>query len=229
MFQLDLSNYKLSKVFLEIKYKEIFSLPEKKFKIMDKIGHKFSDYDINSPDRISLVDGDKKLQVHIHINRLVIDWDLVPSYNDFIKVCQSLLKDLKPLLSFQEINRVGIRSMVNFPCNNQEEVTNYLINRYFSNGAKKTEFIGDIVANPRISFSGTRKTIKFNFGLNYQQEQLIESGISGNVTNSIYHYLSTDIDVYKENININKIDNFFIESKDFFENNLIKYMKNVEG
>lgn len=230
MLHLNLNQKKYGKIFLELRYKEIFSLPEKKFKILDKLTKKYPEYNADSPDRISLMNQEKQIQVHIHINRLVIDWDAPTSIQDFNKISKSVIQDLKTIVQIESPTRIGVRTFLQFKSDSQKEVENYIFNKYFSSNAKSIEILGDEMYNPRLQLSGRRGKNLFNLAFAYQQEQILEGELHKPMFTTINNFFSVDADIYREgSFNINSVNPFLDEVGDFLETPLINYIKKVEG
>lgn len=230
MLHLNLAQQKIGKIFLEIRHKEIFTLPEKKFKILEKFTKKYPDYNIDSPERIILINPEKQIQIHISINRILIDWDSPTSVDEFIKICNSVLGDLKNIITIEKVSRIGLRTFFQYKEGNQKDIENYIFNRYFSSGAKPTEMIADEIFAPRVHFSGRKGKLTFNFAVSYQQEQLIHANLKGPVDSQTNNYFLADVDVYREgSLNIGTVTQFLDEYHDFIKTNVPNYLKKVEG
>ncbi len=72
MFQIDFSLMKMDTIFVEFRYNDIFSLPEYKFKLLDKLTQKYPVYNIDNADRVILFQPDKEIEIQIGINRMLI-------------------------------------------------------------------------------------------------------------------------------------------------------------
>jgi hypothetical protein len=230
MLHLNVSSKKMHKIFLEIRYKEIFSLPENKFKILDKLSNKFTDFDINQPDRITMMDSQKNIIVHIFINRLTIDWEQPPSIRDFVKYANALIQTIRSVIRIEQTKRIGIRTFMNFPVTSPQVADQYIMNRYFSNNTRPTTDLADDAGNARIQFSGRKGSFHFNLAIASTQEQIIEGLISEPVQAVVNNYLTYDVDVYRESgINIQNLDSFFKAAIEFVDIKVIDFIKRVEG
>ncbi|MEH7110648.1 hypothetical protein [Bacillus sp. JJ1764] len=228
MLHLNMSTKKVTKIFLELRYKEIFSLPENKFKILDKLSKNFSEFDTNQADRIVMFSPEKRLTAHIFINRLTIDWDDPTSITDFNKICAHFIKTLNSVIKIEEPKRIGIRTFLGFKVENQKEIENYILNKFFSANAKNTSEIADEIYNPRLQISGRKGNILFNFGIGTFQEQIIQGELPKPAFAVVNNYLNFDIDVYKESgISVNNPDSFLNTTQDFIDNKMIQYIKSV--
>lgn len=230
MLHINYSSKKYTKIFLELRYKEIFSLPENKFKILDKLSSKFSEFDANQPDRITMLDPQKRINVNIFINRLTIDWDEAPSITDFTKYCNSLIKTLRSVITIEEPKRIGIRSFLCFKSENNKEIDDYILNKYISPNARNITNFADELSNPRVNLSGRKGSLLFNLGIGITQEQIIEGDLSRPLYGVINNYLTFDIDNYKESgININNLESYFKSVNEYVDTQIIEYIKRVEG
>lgn len=229
MIHLNMNNFKFNKIFIEIRYKEVFSLPEKKYKILEKFAHKFQSYDSNSLESITFVDHDKEINFQIHINRIIIDWDKPNNIEEFNKICTSYVNEVRKILNIQSAERIGCRIFYTNKVDSEKEVSSYIINKFFANNAKPTELIADEVLSPAIKFSGRKGTNYFNLAISYQQEQVIQGQFNGPVNSVENHNFLADLDVYRQNYNLSRVKEFISEVNTFANNNLISYLKSVEG
>jgi hypothetical protein len=229
MFQLDPTNKRIGKIFLEIRYKEVFSLPEKKYKILDKLTKKYPEYNIDSPDRISLFNPEKRIQIHIHLNRLIIDWDDPTSVGDFIRLAKSVITDIKNILHIETVSRFGLRALLQYKEKNREAIESYILNRFLKSNAIPIEEIADEVFAPRLHFSGRKGKNFFNLAIGHQQEQIIEGNFTGKMNAHVNDFLLVDVDQYRDgNLNINRGLSLLDDFERFLDQKIPEYLRRVE-
>lgn len=230
MLHMDFENLRLQKSVIEIKHKEVFSLPENKFKILEKLNEKFPNYDINKSDRLLLFNAEERKQINIELNRLIIDWDEPTSFNSFIKFSQSIFNEINKFLKVDTAFRIGLRSFWVLRTQNQQEAFDYIFNRYFSpNSRNNSTLITDEILNPSIRFSGRKGNFKFNLGISYQEHHFVEGIRNKIITEKVDDSILLDVDNYRENYNLKQISSFFSEVDEFVMNKLIQYLRSVEG
>jgi hypothetical protein len=230
MLHLNIEKKRFNKIFLELRFKEIFSLPDYKYKILDKLSKGFTNFDTNQPDRISMFNQEKRLNVHININRILIDWDQPPSIQEFTKVSLNLIRSLNSIVTLEDIKRIGVRSFLVFPTESDKEVESYIINKYFSTNARNTTNFADQIFNPSINFSGRKGPLLFNFGVVLTQEQIIQGEVTRPLYAEMNHYLTYDVDVYRElGVKVNNLEKFLSSTVKLVDESLLHYIKSVEG
>jgi hypothetical protein len=230
MFQLDFNDMQIGKSFMELRYKDVFSFPEKRYKILDKLSRKYSEVLADYNDRVSLLNPEKNISVHISMKNIIVDWEKPPSVTDFLKVTESIIDDVRKILNIEVIYRIGIRSFIQYKISNPQEATKYIMSRYLSSNANKTSDLADEIYNSSVALSGRKKSLKFNLNVNYQQNQIIQGSLNQVLSEVVYHYLTADVDVFKDsNIKLGNMDGFFKEVKEFKEKKVLSYLKTVEG
>lgn len=235
MLHVNFEDLKFDKCLVEVRFKEVFSLPTKKYEILDALQDKYPSYNLDMPDAVTLFNPEEGIQINVELNRIICNWDNARNFSEFSKLSQRVINSISKILKVETYNRVGIRSFLSSPVKSPEEAFTYIINRYFSTQARDTDIIADEIANPIIRFSGRKGQLFYNFGLNYQQQHLIQAEIGiGNAlgqkvretNNSVLLY---DIDAYRNNVSKNRISNLFTETESFIDENLMTYLKRVEG
>lgn len=227
MFQLNLNSLQPGRTFCELRFKEVFSLPEQKFKLADKLSKKYPEVIMNQADQVVFIDQIRKIQIVVQINRILIEWSETPSLIEFSKVANSIITTVKNTLGISEIKRIGVRTYLNLNVQGPEEAYNYIVNRYIHPKLiNNINLITDEILNPQVSFSGRKGSLFFNLILNYQLEQIIEGQLTKPIVQKLNNYLTVDLDLYKQG-NINKIDKFFDEIVAFSEK-IPDFLRNIE-
>ncbi|WP_137744820.1 hypothetical protein [Robertmurraya siralis] len=216
MLHLNLNTFKFEKIFIEVRYKESFKLPltDIKFKILDKLTKKYPGYNIENPEQILLSNSEELKQLHIFLNRIIINWDNPNNIDDFIKSSQADLSFIFKCLEINSLNRFGFRTLGSFEGSSQNAISEFIFKEFVSPKLKSPVF-GDIYLNPRVQFAGKKGTLHFNFALEYQQNQTIHGNLgSQSMTTEIRNLLMVDLDCYKENVKVSKLENLLSEIKE---------------
>jgi hypothetical protein len=232
MLHVNTNDLKLQKVFIEIRYRDNFLLPtEKRFTILHKLSDEHPIQFYEKLEQLSLLNPEKKRQINIFINRLVIDWDDPTTIDDFVN---GTLVDMNFILKTLEINhiqRIGLRAFHSIECQNDKVISEYIFKEYLSPKFKSKETFADEISSPRIIFSGKRGSLLFNFSIGYQQQQIIEGQLNSqlnSVHQEIKHLLTFDLDCFQENLAVSKLEKFINAAKE--QNNLLpSYIKSLEG
>jgi hypothetical protein len=229
MLHLDFTKVKNNNSFLELRFKDVFSLPKDKYRILEKLADKYPAYNFDSPERVSLANPDKKIHIHVHLNRLIIEWENPPNLSDFLKVVKPTIDDIVRILKIQHFSRTGIRVYFNYYTNSPEEAFSYISNRYYSSSAKKYESIADEIFAPKIQFSGRKGSLKFNLTISYEQQHTIQGSVGQQLNESVRHSILFDIDAFKDtNLNANNLKQYFTDVEELINNRLFEYIKTVE-
>jgi uncharacterized protein (TIGR04255 family) len=230
MFQMDFSKVQIGKIFMELRYKDVFSFPEQRYKILDKLSKKYPEVNAEFNERVSLFNPEKRISIHISMNHIIIDWDKPPNLNEFLKVARSIIDDVKRILKIEVIFRIGIRNFIQHQVSKPEEATKYIMSRYFSANANKTSDIADEIYTTAVSLSGRKKNVKFNLNVNYQQNQVIQGSLNQILAETVSHFIIADVDVFKDtNVNLGNLEGFFRDVQEFNDQRVIAYLKGVEG
>jgi uncharacterized protein (TIGR04255 family) len=215
MLHLDYSTFKIDKIFIEVRFKDSFKLPltDTKYTILEKLTKKYPAYNIENPEHIFLANPSEQKQIHVHLNRIIIDWDKPVSIDDFIKSSQADMAFLLRCLDVNDLIRVGIRTLSSYEGNNQNAISEFIFKEFISTKLKSSDF-GDEFTNPRVQFSGRKGSLFFNFALAYQQEQIIQGDLGAPLENQIRDLFLIDLDCYKENLKVSKLNTVLVEIKD---------------
>ncbi|MED4749907.1 hypothetical protein [Brevibacillus choshinensis] len=224
---IELQQTQLGKVFVELRHKEAFSLPDVRFKILDKTITNFPNYNMDAPDKLSVINPNKGQFGHFFLNRSVFDWDEPQSLQAFFKESLQLFDTVLPILKIDVLHRVGFRVQWKMKFNDKETVSKYIMNNYFKENFLQHDLADDIY-EPGIRFSGRKGTIRFNFQLTTLHEQIMEAAINGPVKQQENHFLLIDLDVYRDNNqNPRNLNNFFRDANDFINNQFSNYLSNL--
>jgi hypothetical protein len=229
MFQINFEELKKpNRIFTEIRYKPIYSLPENKYKILDRLSDKFSAHNITE-ESISLLDPNKGIQYFIEMGRLVIDWDKPSNIKEFSKICKPVINVVSEILKINKFERVGIRTFLVNEVNSLEDVFNYISQKFIHPNAQRFSLLGGKnITEPLVKFSGNKADYKYNLAVTFQQEQTIEAGFNTNITNVFRNLFLVDIDVYKVGeIKANNAISFFEDVEDFIYKNVFNYLKGI--
>ncbi|WCK53884.1 hypothetical protein PP175_21585 [Aneurinibacillus sp. Ricciae_BoGa-3] len=224
---LDIDNLNFSKIFIELRYGEAFTLPTKKYEILEALKNKYTAYNADQAEVLSLLNTEKRFQIHIEINRMVIDWDAPISFKDFSNFTLPVVNTISKILQIGSYIRVGIRSLLTAQINSADEINQYIFQKYFSSNARDTSLIADEISNPAIKFSGRKGQVHFNMTVGYQQ--VLEAAANTGQIETLYHNLLVDIDSFRSNINKNRLQNLFTDTDTFLNDNVKRYLKGVES
>lgn len=229
MLHLDYNSFNLNKSFIEIRYKDSFKLPidDTRYKILDKLTKKYTNYQAENRESLSFFENNK--QLHIQMNRIIIDWEK-PSLDEFIKSANSDINFILKTIEVSDILRIGFRTLHSFESNNQESIDQYIFKEYMTSGIKSTKF-ADHYFNPRVQFSGKKSNNLFNMAFYYQKEQTIEGTldfIKPILNQNTRDLLVVDLDGYRENLKTAKIQPFLNEIKDL-NRQLPDYIKSIRN
>lgn len=230
MLHLDYNTYKLEKIFIELRFKDSFKLPisDTKYKILDKLSKKYPLYNTQNPEAISLSNPEQRINVHIHLNRIIVDWDEPKSFEEFIKISLADCSFLLKCLDVTELQRLGLRTMHSYKGINQQSITEFMFKEFISPKLKTPDF-ADTFKNPSIQFSGAKGSLEFNFALGYQQVQVIHGDLGTNKVNSqIRDLLMVDLDCYRESVKVSKLQSLMNEIKEM-NLKLPNYLQKIKG
>lgn len=215
MLHLNPNVYKTNKVFLELRFKESFKLPlnDTKYTLLDKFIKKYPSYNTENPESISMINHERQQQLHIQLNRIVIDWDKPSSIEDFYKSALADCNFILKTLEVDEIIRIGIRTLNSFEGNNQQAITEFIFRQYMTTKFKSPSF-ADEYFNPSVQMAGRKGKLFFNLSLGYQQEQIIEADFNKQGMNQIIRdLLLVDLDSFRDKIKTTKLQSFFADVK----------------
>jgi uncharacterized protein (TIGR04255 family) len=214
MLHLDPSSFKTDKIFMELRFKESFKLPlsDTKYRLLDKFSKKYPAFNTDNPENIILANHDRQEQLFIQLNRIVIDWNKPKSMEDFIKSAQADSNFILKLLEVEDIIRIGTRTINSFQGSNQNAVTEFIFKQYITSKFKSSSF-ADEYFNPSVHLSGRKGKMHFNLTISYLQEQILEGTVNQLVNQQIRDLLAVDLDSYRENIKVSKMQSVFDEVK----------------
>jgi hypothetical protein len=225
---LNLDQMELSKVFVELRHREVFSLPDNKYKILDKLTPKYPGYNIEQPDLISLINPEKQIQIHSHLNRLIFDWDAPVSLKEFYTESAEVVDTITSVLKIDVVVRTGLRIHWKQRFNNQIDIVRYIMDNFVTHNVRNTSQLCDEIFEPNIKFSGRKGTLKFNLNVGVIQEQIIQGTLNNPVTHITNHYLLVDLDIYRDvNQKPKNISHFYRDAEEFINNHFKKYILNI--
>jgi uncharacterized protein (TIGR04255 family) len=230
LLHLDIKKTKVSKVFIEILYKDafIFPLSDTKYSLLDKLTKKYPAYNNESPEMLGLFHPEMNKEITIQLNRLFLSWNSPNSIDDFIKSSKPDINLVLRTLKVDSIIRIGLRTYHTIECQNETQVSQYVFKQYLSPNIRNTEIFGENLSNPRVQFSGVKEGNKFNLMLGYQQERILKGNFGIQMEEIINNHFLADLDVYRENIKINSIDKMLNEAH-LLNNKVPFYLKSLEG
>lgn len=231
MIHLNFDTFKTEKIVFELRFKEAFKLPisDTKYKILDRFTKKYSVYNTDNAESLSFMDPETNNQLHIQLNRILIDCDKPGSMDDFTKKFYPDITFISSILDIKEFIRVGFRTFHSFEGNNASSISEYIFKEYISADFKSPK-LADEFFNPLVQFSGKKGMLTFNFTISQQQEKVIQGTLGSNqvFNETIRDLMIIDLDCYKENIKSNKIDSFFTQVK-AINAGLPNYIQTLKG
>ncbi|MFE3973202.1 MULTISPECIES: hypothetical protein [unclassified Peribacillus] len=232
MLHLDFNSYTTDKSFIEVRFKDSFKLPltDTRYKILDKMSKKYSQHHSENPELLSFLDQSRQQQLHIQLNRIVIDWDKPNSLGEFIKSAVSDLTFVLKLMEVNEIIRIGFRTLHSFQSNSQEAIDQFIFKEYLTSKFKSQQF-ADHYFNPRVQFSGKKGASLFNLAMYYQQEQTIESSFDPRmpiINKDVRDLLTVDLDGFRENFKVQKLQTVLNDLKEL-NDKLPDYIKSLRN
>lgn len=225
MININLDDMVLDKIFIEFRYRNAFSLPENKYKILEKYSEQYPLYNTEQQEALILFNSEKRRRVDIFIDRMVIDWDQPSSIGEFVSEVNDIVGAISKMLKIEVLLRVGLRGYWTIKSLESQDINNAILHRFYSDSAKRTDGFADEVFDPSIRISGRKGTIKFNLAVSHQQ-QLVFEGAPGSMSPvTEIHNLLADIDVYRENnMNVRTLSNFLKEAEGFIYKNVKEYL-----
>lgn len=225
MVSINIDNMVLEKIFIEFRYRNAFSLPEHKYKILEKYSQQYPLYNTEQPEALILFNSEKGRRVDIFIDRMVMDWDQPSTIGEFVAEVNSIVEHITKMLKIEVLLRVGMRGHWVIKNLNPQDINNTILHRFYSDSAKRTDGFADEIFDPSIRISGRKMNIKFNLAVSHQQQQVFE-GPPGNMNPvAEYHNLLADIDVYRDNnMNVKALATFLKEAEGFIYKNVKEYL-----
>ena len=202
MPRLDLSNVKLDKIFVEIRYPDQFKLPDKKFKILEKVTGFFPEYKKDSKPEELLCRKTGALRfLSVYLNRLVVDFDRPIgeelNFSEFKKIASKTIEAIADVLKIETINRIGVRSHWSYEVENLEKAAEIIIGDYFKFEEAEFHMLEHKPDNCQFSFSSKSGFAKYNLIVIPEQEVIIE-GQLGATQEHKRNYIKIDWDYYIE-------------------------------
>lgn len=225
MISINLDNMSLEKIFIEFRFRKAFSLPENKYKILEKYSEHYPLYNTDQPEALILFNPEKKRKVDIFIDRMVIDWEQPSSIGDFGDEVNNIVGFISKMLKIEVLLRVGLRGYWLIKNLNSQDINNTILHRFYSDSAKRTDGFADEIFDPSIRISGRKGNIKFNLAVSHQQQQVFEGAPGNMIPVAEFHNLLADIDVYRDNnMNVRNLGSFLKEAEGFIYKNVKEYL-----
>ncbi|MCU5519709.1 hypothetical protein OCA41_05235 [Bacillus cereus] len=221
MLHLDFNNLKLDRVLIELRFQDTFKigLPEVRFKLLEKFTRKYSMYDNNNTEALGFYNPEKQMQLEIRLNRCLITWDQPNNLPEFLKSAKGDFSFLLSQLDINVLHRVGVRTFNSYEAQNQQVIDQFIFKEYLAPGVCSPNF-ADEYFSPRVQMSGKKKGILFNLAISHQQEQVIQGKVNEIVNSKIHDTLVIDLDSYKENIKVSKLEPFLNDVRNLNEDSI---------
>ena len=232
--KLTMSNVQLNEIFIEVRFKDNFKLPDKKYKILDKITEYLPEYKKDHQvDELHCRDIKKGIIISIFLNRIVVHLNKRMSsettFDVFKKTAFRGIKEVVDILKIDSFKRVGVRSFWSYNVHSLEEAANIITNNHLSFSNKKWMDLGVRPSHCQlvIGIGFYNGQIKNNLILAPEVE--IKGEIHEHFTTEQRTYLKIDWDYYTEmSMGVNDISRFIEDAYLSVEKKVLPFLSKGE-
>lgn len=223
--------YRINKAFIELRYRDslLFNDMNNLQGIIEELGDVVTNYNFDSVSRaFILVNEDRKLNVTILNNRIVIDQDEPTSLEEFKNIANNILRKIIERLSISSFLRVGMRTYRGIVVNNINEANTYVRKNYIKINDNDFKLFGE-PKNIKVNFSAIHNDYIVSLAINPHQFNVIEyqDGQLIRNVNESQVLIDTDIFIEKQVESSKVIDTFISDAINITEENVDKFIGKV--
>lgn len=221
MLHLDIGDLKPHSILSEFRYRQVYRLPELKYKILDRFSSLYPIVDSEKIDSVTMIDPDERRTFSVQTSRWTFEAQRPASYDDYFAAAKFVATETASFLAIQSFSRVGTRVNLGVQVESPREAFDYAINRYFSSSVKRAMDFFDDSTFPAVAFLGRKGNLHVNITTRYQEFQSISVHFNQPSTQKLDKLLLFDVDIYRDtSINNKSVQDYWSDVSSFLRGDL---------
>lgn len=213
--KINLEDFKIQRIIIEGRHRDIFTVPDLKYKFLSQFQHEFPLYNTENPESFTFIDPKRQLTMTISIKKFDFSYEPLDGGVDiygiasFYKDIVSIVHRINKISKIEALNRIGTRIFFIQHFENQQQVENIIFKKFLNTEFGNTLSHFDEVSSPHARFSARKGNTKMNIGFSHQEEQRIEAQGNRNTVTKVNDSLLIDYDIFRDsNLSVKNLSSF---------------------